>query len=131
MNLFLAIKQKYADAILDGKKTAELRRVAPRLLDPGSIIFLVVKQQIVGHVELDRLTHAPAEGLPRREWESYISTLADISRSAVITYLSGARQPCAMHLRCPVRYQAPLPGPGYVVQSFSYTTQEPSPIRKS
>lgn len=125
MNLLLAIKPHFAEAILSGEKTAELRRIAPRLLDPGSTIFLVSRQHILGHVTLERIAHAPAECLLRSKWEASIASLAGLSPLAVHTYLDGARQPCALHLRYPVRYDSPLPGPDYVIQSFAYTTQQP------
>lgn len=126
--VLLSLRPRFATAILEGKKTVELRRV--HMLAPAGSLLLLYSSSpmraIVGTATLDRLQ----ESTPRQLWEEVMSRAA-ISRGEYDEYYRGARRAFALHLR-DVR-ALPTPSPLAVMrssagvspaQSFRYVTAD-------
>ena len=128
MNILLAIKPDYADAILAGTKTVELRNYLPAKLHPGDTIYLVGSGRVWGHCTFAGATPAPPPGDCRARWlESLAVAAARPAKYARYTYI-GSPYIYAWHIRYPVSY-----GPqgrkydGASVKRFVYVTGDPSP----
>ena len=126
MNIILAIKPEFANAILDGIKNAELRRRVPVQLLPGDTIFLYHSGHIHGHVTFAGLNVPPPPGQLYERWLKYIAVPAAIGRNEARLYLDGASYPCALLLRYPVKYPTPHKYAHTPPQSFIYTPMQPT-----
>ena len=63
--LWISMKPLYADAILDGSKSYELRRIAPSVA-PGSLVVLYAsapRKAVVGAFRLEKIIREPVESL--------------------------------------------------------------------
>lgn len=121
-NIILAMQEKWAEKILDGSKTIELRRSRPgigRSTPPGITIYLYCKRSIIGECLLENY---------REIWtpEDIMTTAAPLYKEAgmnspeeVQAYLQGAARPCYYRLKNARRYPRPIPWPT-VVQSWMY-----------
>ena len=103
--LFLSLRPAYADLILSGEKTVELRRHRPRTL-PGTLILVyassparrVVGTCIIDHIGIDT---------PLEIWRLYgPSTGLDHERFA--DYFNGIEQGVAIRVKKPQRLAAPV-----------------------
>lgn len=131
LNIILAIHPEHADNILAGIKTVELRRRIPVQLTPGATVYLYHGGHIHGHCTFAGLNLPPPPGPLHNKWLYYIARAAAVPPAYARTYLDGAKQPCALLLRYPVRYHKPLPHHGAPVQSFMYTTSNPTTVHPS
>jgi predicted transcriptional regulator len=81
--LFLSLRPRFAEMLLDGRKTVELRRVRPTA-DEGSIVLLYAsspERTLVGRAEIAEIQvdsldtiwrqHSRATGLTRDEYDAY------------------------------------------------------------
>ena len=130
LNMILAIHPEHAENILNGIKTVELRRRVPVQLSPGATIFLYHSGHIHGHCTYAGLNLPPPPRPLHDKWLSYISRPAAVPPVFARNYLSGAKQPCAILLRYPVRYKKPVRSTA-ACQSFIYTTEKPHIIHPS
>lgn len=128
MNIILAIHPHHAEAILAGTKTAELRRVLPKNLQKGDTVFLLATgtRHIVGHCTFAGHSVCPAGGHLAAGWLSGIAGAAAVSYDFARDYLRGARTPCALLVRYPMRYAKPMHYIGSIVQSYIYTDMLPT-----
>jgi len=88
--LMMSIKPKYADKILDGSKTIELRKVRPRNAGSGDLVVVYAsspKKSLVGLFEIaDIMKSDPKElwrqardraGVEKKEFEDYFTGTRD------------------------------------------------------
>lgn len=93
--LLISVKPQYAEAILDGTKTVELRRTRPTLPD-GALVLLYSStptRAVVGWAHLMRVQ----EGTPAEIWEA-IGDAAAIDEATFDAYFEGADTAFALHL---------------------------------
>lgn len=94
--IFLSIKPRYAEEILAGRKTVELRRVCPRVSD-GSLVVLYGSsptKAVLGTFWVDRVVSTSPEDL----WP-LVEDSAGISREEFDAYYDGARQGVGIFIR--------------------------------
>jgi predicted transcriptional regulator len=102
--IFLSVKPKYAERILSGEKTVELRRNRPRVAD-GSLVVLYVSspvKAVLGAFYVDRIVAASPEALwPLVEQES------GLTREEYDAYYAGAAQGVGIFVRSAHSIQIP------------------------
>lgn len=105
-----SVRPKWAELILSGQKTVELRRVTPKYLGPGSVIVLYqtgstrrVCTGIVGEAEVVRVAGDEAPWPSMWYHKAGFESVSDVYR-----YWAGASSPCAIWLRGARRYARPI-----------------------
>jgi len=104
--LFLSVKPHYANAILDGKKTVELRRTRPSLPD-GSLVILYSStptRAVVGWAQLAGVR----QGTPGEIWHEF-GAAAAIAEPEYDVYFDGSAQAFALELGDVVAASQPVP----------------------
>jgi predicted transcriptional regulator len=104
--LFISVKPHYANAILDGRKTVELRRTRPNLPN-GSLVILYSStptRAVVGWAELTGVR----SGTPIEIWDGY-GAAAAIEELDYDAYFDGTDQAFALELNCVVAAVQPIP----------------------
>lgn len=100
----LSVKPHFADLLLSGRKTVELRR--PKLaIEPGDELFLYATRplsQIVGVVVCHDVVYAPARML----WRSYKDWIG-VSRKEFNAYFNGASSGTALLVNDAQRLSVP------------------------
>lgn len=104
--LFISVKPKYANAILEGTKTVELRRTRPNLPD-GSLVILYSSTPTRAVVGWARLTGVRV-GTPIEIWDEY-GTAAAIDEPDYDAYFDGTAQAFALELNDVVAAFQPIP----------------------
>jgi len=122
LDVLLSIRPEYADAILDGTKRYEFRRVAFSRPDVTRIYLYATSKvrRIVGWFEVDGVYRDS----PERIWER-CRDHAGISADDFFRYFEGCSRACAIRVRNPVRFPEPVDPhvamPGFAPpQSFRY-----------
>jgi len=107
--LLLSIRQEYADAILDGRKTFELRRVKPDIRRGDRVVLYVTApvSALCGHFLVDEVV----TGSPTHIW-GCVRSDAGVTRRQVYDYLRDARSPCAIRVRDAYRFKNSMPVEG-------------------
>jgi predicted transcriptional regulator len=95
-NILISVEYDYVLKMLDGSKTAEVRRRQLRV-QPGTRVWIYSKLPR-GHVELVATVDEVVAAPPRKLWELYEKRIA-ISSYEFRTYLRGAGIACAILLR--------------------------------
>jgi len=101
----MALKPRYADAILDGTKTVELRRVRARL-QPGQRVLVYAstpRKQLQGEFRVAKVTY----GDPATLWPS-LAPHAGVTFSEFMHYFEGAAICCAIEVAAATRWQRPV-----------------------
>jgi predicted transcriptional regulator len=114
--LLISVKPRFADALLSGSKTVELRRVAPKSAAPGDLVLLYAsspRRELVGQARVKTIVTASATqiwvdagdrtGLTRDEFDAYFEDctaavaihLEDVEELASARTLSDIRHLCA------------------------------------
>lgn len=88
--LFVSIKPRFAEKILAGEKSVELRRVRPSVAAPGTLVVFYASSptcEVVGTARIEMIDvdtptaiwnrHRGAVGLPRSEYRSYFKDARD------------------------------------------------------
>jgi predicted transcriptional regulator len=104
--LFISVKPKHADAILDGRKTVELRRTRPNLPE-GSLVILYSStptRAVVGWAQLIGVR----EGTPIEIWDEF-GAAAAIEELDFDAYFDGTDQAFALELDDVVVATQPIP----------------------
>jgi predicted transcriptional regulator len=104
--LLISVKPQYAEAILDGTKTVELRRTRPSLPD-GSLVLLYSStptRAVVGWAQLMRVQ----AGSPEDIWQA-IGDAAAIDQATFDAYFHGAEAAYALELDEVVEATRPVP----------------------
>lgn len=114
--LVIALRPRFAEAILNGRKVWELRRQCPVQLHSGMTVLLYCEGKLLGEATCDRWDLSrSADDIARRYWQC-----SALSYEAAQAYLEDARRPGALHLTSPRRYTKPQPWQGAPVQNFLY-----------
>jgi predicted transcriptional regulator len=106
--LFMSLRPRFAELLLDGAKTVELRRVRPAV-DAGALVLLYAASPTKALVGMGRIaaietasadeiwkTHGPSTGVTQEEYEDYFA---------------GAKEAVAISLRDVQRLDEPKPLP--------------------
>lgn len=92
----LSIRPAYIKLILDGRKTIELRRRFPTMIQPQVLVLLYSTSPTQAIVGCARLAHVSQRSLPQL-WQEF-GEAAAVSRSEFDAYFAGATQGCALRL---------------------------------
>lgn len=103
--LLLSIRPVYAEAILSGIKTVELRRTRPRVAIPTEALIYASTplRALVGRCRVDSVEELTIAKL----WKQ-TGPFAAIARSDFLTYFEGATTGFALHLSSPRRLADPV-----------------------
>lgn len=132
--LLLSLRPRFAEAILDGEKTTELRR-RPINAQPGTWVILYASAPTMAIVGIARLGNIEATE-PDEAWERYQNCLA-LEESEFYGYLDGTKLAYLLHLGHIRPLERPLPldelrrsGDFQPPQSFRYVAPtDPRPLR--
>jgi len=91
----LSIKPRYAERILAGDKTVELRRRVPACR-PGDIVVVYESSPTMAIVGVARVSDVECRA-PSSLWES-VKTTAGVTRSEFRSYFTGSKSAYAIHL---------------------------------
>ena len=103
--LFLSLRPHFADLIMTGVKTVELRRHRPRTA-PGTLVLLYAsspERQLVGTCVIDEI----GEATPSDLWQLY-GPHTGIDLGYFSDYFSGTQRGIAIRLKAPQRLLAPM-----------------------
>jgi predicted transcriptional regulator len=115
-DIILAIRPKWTDLILSGRKTTEVRRLMPNNLDPGDTVYIYYNGQLHGHATVAGVERDIRNSITDRK----LLDSACLSQAEILDYTLSARRPGCIHLADPVRYHTPKPFNGPIVQNFIY-----------
>ena len=104
--LFLSLRPEYAELLLTGEKTVELRRIRPRA-PIGTEVLLYAsspQRELVGMCTVGAIGQAD----PTEIWKLHGSNTG-IGRSAFRSYFRGASRAVAISVRNPTRLDRPIP----------------------
>ena len=104
--LILSIKPKYADKILNGSKTIELRKSLPKKVGKGSPLLIYVttpKKSIQAICEIDDIV----DSTPNELWE-IVKEKAGISKKEYNSYYSTNKRASAIFLRNVEPFEIPI-----------------------
>lgn len=131
----LAIHPEYAQAILAGEKTVEIRRGVSRLRwQPGDRLWLYATapvMEVCGAAVVTRVMH----GTDRLVIWNEVGHLTGLSTAEFMRYIDGADRISAIHLTMPVSLSAPvgiadLPGVKSAPQSWRLLRNEEAAIAR-
>lgn len=103
--LFLSIHPAHVQAILDGRKTVELRKRRPRAT-PGTVVVIYAttpRCEVVATAVLDQVECAS----PDRLWPR-VRKIAAVTRSAFDDYFQNCRDAVGIHLTDVRRLESPI-----------------------
>lgn len=106
IDIFVSIHPQYADKILDGLKTIELRRRFPTLdgFNGRLLIYSTTPvQSVIGFAEIEEVHHLPIKKL----WSEF-SKEAQIEKTDFLNYFTGVTHGYAVQLKNPKRFAEPL-----------------------
>jgi len=94
--LLLSIKQEYAEAIMDGRKTYELRRMRPGVQTGDRVLLYVTAptSSLCGYFRVGEVI----TGSPTLIWNR-VQSEAGVTRRRAYDYLRNARTPCAIEVQ--------------------------------
>lgn len=123
--IILAMREKWLNLILDGKKIFEVRRTCPKRR-PWRI-YLYRRGMIWGVAEVAHWWHV-CDMLPREYFTSGLypamfASKACLSEREYLDYMNGAKRPAVYYLREVSRYEQPVPV-SCRPQSWQYMTDE-------
>ena len=104
----LSLKPRFAEAILSGRKTVEVRRVMPRITVPTLALLYASgpARSLVGTCVVSNVVRHPVQEL----WRLHGAETA-LSRSEFSSYLAGRDEGVALLLEQATRLPAPIPLP--------------------
>lgn len=103
--VLLSVKPRFADAILDGKKTFEFRRAVFRRANVRTVVLYASSptSKVVGEFTVDEVLSLELDAL----WKSTRNGGA-IDREYFYRYFEGRSAGYALKVKCPRRYRSPL-----------------------
>lgn len=122
-DIVLALKPKWLELILSGKKVAEFRKVLPQKLEPGDKIYLYCKGDIHGVARVVAVKHV-LDFEDKRNYVHHYSELGCLTHDEILSYWTGARSPGVILLEMQTRYYDPHPWRGSTPQNFIYYRKE-------
>lgn len=93
----MSIRPQYADKIFNGIKTVELRRVKPKFLAEGDLIFVYVSspvKSLVGAFTVSSITEKSLTSL----WKN-VKDYAGVSRSEFLNYFQNVEKGAAIFIK--------------------------------
>ena len=104
--LVLSLKPRFAEAILTGNKTVELRRIMPRITIPTLALLYATgpERSLVGTCIVHSVARLPIDVLWRRH-----GAKTALAKSEFEAYLTGRDEGVALFLERPDRLPAPVP----------------------
>ncbi|MBX3100121.1 MAG: ASCH domain-containing protein [Salinibacterium sp.] len=103
--LFLSVKPRFARAILEGRKTVEVRRKFPEV-PAGTVIVLYSsspERAVLGTVRLKQMTRVDSSEV----WELYSMEIA-LPQDALAEYLHGALESTLLEVENPETWPIPV-----------------------
>lgn len=103
--LLLSIQPRFADAILAGTKTVELRRQVPRVA-PGDEVLVystIPTGAVIGLFTVEEVVKMPLRELWRRS-----GPVAGVSRGEFNAYFSGLETGVGIHIQRVRRFESPV-----------------------
>lgn len=103
--LFLSVKPRYARAILEGRKTVEVRRKFPEV-PAGTVVVLYSsspERAVLGTVRLKQTIRVD----PSHVWERF-SDVIEIDEDALTEYLAGAAASTVLEVEDPETWTKPV-----------------------
>lgn len=103
--LFLSVHPKYAEAILAGKKTVELRKQPPRV-NPGDWVLIYAtspQKQLLGKCRISKIV----QNCPDRIWRRY-ARKTFVSRDKFLNYFENRSIGTAIELESPTTLNVPI-----------------------
>lgn len=107
LNIFISIHPVYADKIMEGVKTIELRRRFPELDGMQARLFVYSThpvKSLIGYAEIKDVHHMPI----RKIWSSF-SNKAHIEKEDFTRYFKGVDYGYAVELKNPIKFSSPVP----------------------
>lgn len=104
-SVLLSVKPVYANALLAGTKTAEIRRRFPTA-PPGTTVFIYASSPVralLGTVQLDEVTRAA----PDEVWRDHHGQI-QIDRESLADYLHGREEAVMLWVSSPHRWEAEI-----------------------
>ena len=103
--LLLSVKPRFARAILEGRKTVEVRRRFPEVPAGTSILLYSSSPEraVLGTVRLRRATRVD----PKLVWETYADDIG-IEEDALADYLAGADTSTVLQVEYPELWSEPI-----------------------
>jgi predicted transcriptional regulator len=98
--LLLSVRPRFAEAILAGTKTAEIRRQRPAV-HPGTLLIIYATKPvgaIVGTARVSAISHGSPDGM----WEQH-HAYTGVTRAEFDSYLAGASTAYILRLEMPQR----------------------------
>ena len=104
--LLVSIHDRYAELILSGKKSVELRRrFGPHAAGSRMLIYATLPTAaVVGHIKIEEVDRLPVAEIWVRHGRRALISNGDFSR-----YFDGTDQGCAIMLAQPTRFATPIP----------------------
>jgi predicted transcriptional regulator len=105
--LFLSVRPNFAELILSGAKTVEVRRVVPRGAQPGSLVLIYAsspEKALWGICFIDNVS----TGRPETIWRK-LGNRTGLRKREFLAYLGGAEKAVALHVSKPVVFSRPIP----------------------
>jgi predicted transcriptional regulator len=105
--LFLSLRPVFAQLILSGQKTVEVRRVVPRSVQRGSMVLLYESTPVkawTGICFFDGISI----GRPETIWRK-LGGATGLAKREFIAYLDGREKAVALHVSRPVTFARPVP----------------------
>lgn len=126
-DIVLALKPKWLELILSGKKTVEARRVLPKELQEGDKIYLYGQGHLHGFADVKRVLRTSEDcvnyGLYSlmMQWSGERKPAREIFQ-ALGEYMEGAKPSCRGYIvmHNATRYDDPHPWRGSTPQNFIY-----------
>lgn len=103
--LLLSVRPRFARALLDGTKTAEVRRRFPDV-PVGTIVVIYASSPdmaVLGTMKVGRLTRSTPDGI----WRDYADSIG-IERPELDEYLHGASECSVIELEQPAAWRTPV-----------------------
>lgn len=104
--LFISLRPRFAELLLDGRKTVELRRIQPAV-SPGTLVLLYASsplRALVGTGVVQGVSVASSDDI----W-TLLGSLTGLSRAEYDHYFHGADRAVAISLRDLKRLERPVP----------------------
>lgn len=105
--LFLSVRPNFAELILAGTKTVEVRRVVPRAAKPGSLVLIYAsspEKALWGICFIENVSI----GRPETIWRK-LGKSTGLKKRDFLAYLLGADKAVALHVSKPIEFARPIP----------------------
>lgn len=120
-DIILALKTKWANLILEGKKSAEVRRILPKDLSPGDKCFIYCRGAILGYAVVKNIvTVDPNDALDVMSISGVFSEYACLETADMGYYLFGGKRPGIIIFESFRKYDKPEPYEGHILR-ISFT----------